>query len=493
MLMLPTEFAMPMKKLPLLAAALLLCVAGTASAQDDLRASLFQQADGAKAAADAANAQLLSPDNYERGQRAYVEADRDLARGRNLSRVRSKLVTASDNFAKAAAAAEIAKITLASVIKTRSDALAAKANSFASDLWTEAERDFNSAMTRLEAGDIKLARSRAASAEATFRDAELSAIKTQYLSQTRALLATAEKSRVQRYAPKTLAKAEALLARAEQELTENRYDTDLPRSLATEANYEARHAIYLAEHIREMRDQRLTLEDAILEYEEPLRRIAASADIVAYLDEGPEPVASELAELVEDMRDSNQRLTQEVDENNVRIAGLEEEIRELDEQLGGVSEERVALVKRLEAEARIKEQFERIETTFRRDEARVYRQGNDIIMRLVGLTFASGQSNVDPNYRPLLTKVRDAVEVFPRSQLVIEGHTDSYGGDESNMALSKRRAEAVGEYMVTQLNIPAYRISAAGFGETQPIANNETAEGRARNRRIDVVIKPQLD
>ncbi len=100
---------------------------------------------------------------------------------------------------------------------------------------------------------------------------------------------------------------------------------------------------------------------------------------------------------------------------------------------------------------------------------------------------------MDPNYRPLLTKVRDAVEVFPRSQLVIEGHTDSYGGDESNMALSKRRAEAVGEYMVTQLNIPAYRISAVGFGETQPIANNETAEGRARNRRIDVVIKPQLD
>ena len=47
--------------------------------------------------------------------------------------------------------------------------------------------------------------------------------------------------------------------------------------------------------------------------------------------------------------------------------------------------------------------------------------------------------------------------------------------------------------MVTQLNIPAYRISAVGFGETQPIANNETAEGRARNRRIDVVIKPQLD
>ena len=483
----------PMRKPALLALALLLSLTNVSVAQDDLRANLFQQADAARSAADAANAKLLAPTNYERGQRAYVEADRDLARGRNLARIRTKLVSASDYFAKAEAAAEIAKITLASVIKTRSDALEAKANSFAGDLWGKAERDFNSAMTRLEAGDIKLARSRAASAEETFRDAELSAIKSQYLSQTRALLAEAEKNRVQRYAPRTLEKAQSLLARAEQELTDNRYDTDLPRSLATEANYEARHAIYLAEHIRDMRDNRQTLEDAILEYEEPLRRIAASADIVARLDNGPDPVANELSQLVEDMADRNQRLTQDVEENNVRIAGLEEEIRELDEQLGGVSEERVALVKRLEAEARIKEQFERLETTFARDEARVYRQGNDIIMRLVGLTFASGQSNVEPIYRALLTKVHNAVEVFPRSQVVIEGHTDSYGGDESNMALSKRRAESVGDYMVAQFGVPAYRISADGFGETRPIANNETAEGRARNRRIDVVIKPQLD
>ena len=482
-----------MKKLPVLVVGLLLAFATTVGAQDELRATLFQQADEAKAAADAADGKLLSPVNYERGQRAYVEADRDLARARNLARVRTKLVTASDYFSRAKAAAEIAKITLASVIKTRSDALEAKANSSASDLWTRAERDFLSAMTRLEAGDIRLARSRATSAETTFRDAELSAIKTQYLSQTRALLAQAEKARVQRYAPQTLAKAQSLLEQAEQELNGNRYDTDVPRSLAQEANYEARHSIYLAEHIHKMRDNGQTLEDAILEYEEPLRRIAASADRVAQLDEGPEPIATELSELIEDLSDRDRRLTQDVEESNIRVASLEEEIRELDEQLGGVSQERVALVKRLEAEARIKEQFSRVETMFRRDEARVYRESNDIIMRLVGLTFDSGQANVDMNYRGLLGKVGNAVEVFPRSQLVIEGHTDSYGGDESNMALSKRRAEAVGDYMVAQLAIPSYRISASGFGETQPIANNETAEGRSRNRRIDVVIRPQLD
>ena len=482
-----------MKNLVVIAAFLLSGLTTVVSAQTDLRATLFKQADEARTAAQAANAEMLSPGNFQRGEKDYHDAERDLERGRNIAGIRTALADATEYFEKAEAAAAIARITLASVIKTRADALAAEADSFASELWTKAERDFTGAMTRLEAGDIKLARSRAAEAENAYRDAELASIKAQYLSQTRALLAVAEKARVKRHAPKTLARAEALLEQAEQELTNNRYDTDLPRSLATEANYQARHAIYLAEHIREMRDERLDLEDAILEYEEPLRRIAASADMVARLDKGPEPIAAELAALVEDLRESNQRLSQDVTESNARIAGLEEEIRELDEKLGGVSEERVALVKRVEAEARIKEQFSRIESSFRRDEARVYREGNDIIIRLVGLTFASGKSDVDSNYLPLLSKVRDAVEVFPRAQVVIEGHTDSYGGDDGNMDLSKRRAEAVGDYMVTQFGVAPFRVAADGFGETRPIANNETAEGRARNRRIDVVIKPRMD
>jgi OmpA-OmpF porin, OOP family len=89
--------------------------------------------------------------------------------------------------------------------------------------------------------------------------------------------------------------------------------------------------------------------------------------------------------------------------------------------------------------------------------------------------------------------VRQAATVFPQSQIVIEGHTDSYGGDETNMTLSRQRAEAVSQYLSSQFGIPAFRITAIGYGETRPIANNETAQGRARNRRIDVRIEPQLE
>jgi len=193
------------------------------------------------------------------------------------------------------------------------------------------------------------------------------------------------------------------------------------------------------------------------------------------------------------LRDLAAQSARDLTDTRARVAELEEEIRDLDERLGGVSQERVALVQRLEAEARIREQFAAIEGMFSRDEARVSREGNRMVIRLVGLTFQSGEDVVRPAYRQLLQKLSQAAEVFPRSQIVVEGHTDSYGGDLNNLALSRRRAEAVGAYLTSEFNVPAFRISTVGYGETQPIANNETEQGRARNRRIDVIIEPQLE
>ena len=478
------------------AAVCLLCaVAGlrSAAAQQDLRATLFQETDKALEAARAANAELLAPATFSRAMDSYNEADNDLKRGRNMDRIRSELATAANTFKAAKDAAEIANITLASLLKTRADASNARADTFAPDQWQEANERFDGAARRLESGDIRGSRSRADEAEALFRDAELTAIKAQYLSQTRALLAQAEQARVPRYAPKTYAKAQSLLEQAEHELNENRYDTDLPRSLAQQANYEARHAIYLAELINKIRDEDKTLEDVILSYEEPLEQISAAADKVAQLDKGVDPVVADLVMYIEGLRESEQQAKVDLDDSRMRIGELEDEIRDLDERLGGVSQERVALVQRLEAEARIRDQFATIENLFDRDEARVSREGNRIIIRLVGLTFESGQAEVTANFAGLLGKVRRAADVFPRSQIVIEGHTDAYGSDEANLALSKRRAEAVSAYLTDKLGIPAFRISAVGYGETQPIANNETPQGRARNRRIDILIEPQLE
>lgn len=468
-------------------------IAAHAPAQEDLRSTLFGDADRALEQARAVNAELLAPDTFSRGLEAYMSAEADLTRGRNIDRIRDSLAAAARTLVEARDAAEIANITLAAVIKTRDDATNADADTFAAQLWAEAGESFGEAARRLEAGDIRGARTRADEAEALFRDAELTAIKAQYLSQTRALLAEAEQARVPRLAPKTYQRALGLLAEAERELNENRYDTDLPRSLAQQANYEARHAIYLAGLIARIDDEDQTLEDLILGYEQPLSDISAAADIAAQLDKGVEPVVTELVAYIEGLREQAAQAESDVADMRTRVASLEDEIRDLDQRLGGVSQERVALVQRLEAEARIREQFAAIENIFERDEARVSREGNRMIIRLVGLTFQSGQDVVRPAYRQLLQKVQQAAEVFPRSQITVEGHTDSYGGDENNLALSRRRAEAVSAYLTNELAVPAFRLSSVGYGETQPIANNDTEQGRERNRRIDVIIEPQLE
>jgi OmpA-OmpF porin, OOP family len=477
--------------------AVLVCLAVTfttpVAAQQNLRGTMFVEADRALERARAANAELLAPVAFARGAEAYAAAEDDLERGRNMERIRASLTAAARAFTEASDAAEIANVTLAAVIKTRADAANANAATFAAELWSEASQAFDTSARRLEDGDIRGARSRADEAEALYRDAELTAIKAQYLSQTRALLAEAEQARVPRLAPRTFEKARSLLAEAERELNENRYDTDLPRSLAQQANYEARHAIYLAGLVDRLREEDQSLEDLILSYEQPLTEISAAADKVAQLDQGLEPVAADLVAYIEGLREQAAQSVRDLADTRARVGELEEEIRALDEQLGGVSQERVALVQRLEAEARIREQFAAIENIFARDEARVSREGNRIVIRLVGLTFQSGLDVVRPQYRPLLEKLRQAADVFPRSQITIEGHTDSYGGDESNLALSRRRAEAVSAFLTTELNVPAFRFSSVGYGETQPIANNDTEQGRERNRRIDVIIEPQLE
>ena len=476
----------------ILVATLLLGTAN-AVAQDELRNTFFKEADAAKAAAEAADASYLAPRNFERGMSEYTDAELALERGRNIETVRSNAADAVRYFRTATTAAELAATALAQAMKSRQDAANALAPKLSADIWLEAQRKFGDAVRTLERGDLKTAKRREIEATSLYRDAELVAIKAQYLNETRQLLADADRARVGRYAPITLNKAKKLLADAERELNENRYDTDLPRSLARQANYEAKHAIYLSEVVRKVRDRDLSAEVLILQWERPLRDISGAADVVPDMEDGPDRLTTELVGYIDQLRNENQALDQEKAENETRLADMEEEMAALDERLGGATAERAALVQRLEAQARVKEQFAQVEKMFATSEARVFREGNNIILRMIGLTFDSGASQIKPQSFDLLGKVERAIDVFPRSELIIEGHTDSHGGDESNQKLSQERAESVQQYMINAMRIPTYRLIATGYGETHPVASNETESGRTRNRRIDIVIRPNLD
>lgn len=109
------------------------------------------------------------------------------------------------------------------------------------------------------------------------------------------------------------------------------------------------------------------------------------------------------------------------------------------------------------------------------------------VMTLSGEAFASGQSQLKPEARANLQRVVEFVNRFPDKKVLIEGHTDSQGGDNLNQVLSQKRAEAVRDALI-QEGVEAARLSVVGLGKDRPVADNATREGRARNRRVEIVV-----
>ena len=104
------------------------------------------------------------------------------------------------------------------------------------------------------------------------------------------------------------------------------------------------------------------------------------------------------------------------------------------------------------------------------------------------ISFATNRSDIQSNFQPILEKFAESLRNNPDTDVRIVGHTDSTGSDAINNPLSKDRADAVRDYLVAQ-GVPATRISTVGRGEHQPIADNTTAEGRAKNRRVEIFLR----
>ncbi|UCG30936.1 MAG: OmpA family protein [candidate division WOR-3 bacterium] len=119
----------------------------------------------------------------------------------------------------------------------------------------------------------------------------------------------------------------------------------------------------------------------------------------------------------------------------------------------------------------------------------------DVLIRLEPITFALqgiqfdfDKSTLRPVSIPILEQAADVLRQYPNIRIEIQGHTCWLGSDEYNLRLSQSRANSVMNYLVTEQNIDKARLTAKGYGETTPVATNETKEGRERNRRVEFVI-----
>jgi len=110
-----------------------------------------------------------------------------------------------------------------------------------------------------------------------------------------------------------------------------------------------------------------------------------------------------------------------------------------------------------------------------------------LIVNMSDVLFDTASYTLKPGAREKLAKISGIVLAHAGLSLQIEGHTDSVGGDEFNQQLSDHRADSVRDFLAEQ-GVPASSITARGFGKTQPVASNDTAEGRQRNRRVELVV-----
>ena len=120
----------------------------------------------------------------------------------------------------------------------------------------------------------------------------------------------------------------------------------------------------------------------------------------------------------------------------------------------------------------------------------VSRDGDVIKLNLPdGVTFDFGKANLKSQFYPALDNVASTLAQFNQTIVEVSGHTDSIGSDAANQTLSVQRANAVGNYLIGR-GLVRERFEIVGFGETRPVANNDTDSGRALNRRVEIRVVP---
>lgn len=458
-------------------AAIALVALGAFAVQaQDVRTTLFKDSDAAFAKARASDTALLSPANFEKAESYYARAEQNVQKGKSIDKIKEELADANRYLAAAEDAAKLARVTFATTLEGRSAALAAQAPKLASEQWESAEKEFDGAARKLEGGDVNKGKSRASDALSEYRAAELTAIQGAILNEARRLIAKAEDEKADKHAPVSLSRAQALVARAESDLQGNRYATDVPRAMARDAEYEARHASFITASAMQIKDKDKTTEDLILDWETPLREIANQLDSSTDLSNGYQLTLDASLARIQRLQETDEAKSTEIDRLAARNLELEEKL--------GIT---TALANAMEMRQR---QVTALEQLFGSNEARIVQEGDKVIIRLIGLQFDSGEAVIESRYFGLLRKIASAADIFPDASMVVEGHTDSVGSDQVNLALSERRANSVRDYLLANTVLGASRVGAVGYGKSRPIANNEIAAGRAANRRIDVVIIP---
>lgn len=473
-------------------------------------------------------AHVFSPKAWKKAEKEFSNAQRAVDFKKKEKSILKYVGSAREYTENAIRSTQVAKLSLSEYLEPRNRAKAARAPMRVADLYADAEAQFMKAAEKVEKGDIKNGLKEAAKASPLFDKAELQAIRAELLGTAINLIEKAEVDEAEKHALSTLDRARTAFARADAVLMKDRYEREQSLQWIAKAEYEARHASNIAQSVRSLKRNDQAWEKLIMVYEIQMNRVGEAAGLTHLpFDNGPLAAADTLIQYVQQgqstqkaMQMSHAMLEDMVSEqlretlaragevggalNVLELAKLVDErmamtLLERDDlisrnqtseiRLAQVEREQATMSDQLALRLAREERFNTAKRLIRPSEGEVlWNASNDLVLRLIGLSFNVGSSQITDKQIPLLEKVVEIIRMYPDARLVVEGHTDATGDAGSNLQLSERRAYALMMHLRTATGMSSSRVRAIGYGAERPVASNKTREGRAKNRRNDIII-----
>ncbi len=469
-------------------------------------------------------AEVFAPEAYTKAANEFKEAQRAIELKKNSDTINRLLQNSIEYAENALKATEVARLALVEYLEPRQKAIDAKARDLAAKEYLDGELQFVKATGKVESGDVKGGIKEAQKSVPLFDAAEMAAIKVDIMGKADSLIEKATAGDAKKYALATFDKAVKARAKADSILSANRYERKESLAQASLAEYEALHSTNIAQMVRSLERNDQAWEKLILVYEIEMQQVADEFHIgILPFDEGPGKAADSLINLIKAMRDvmdeSHGEITEATESLTAALTAMGvttvtedfpgratmvkdaviktvSDKKELADQLDAcqadlknLGQEHKEMAGELEERKEEEAKFQKAQDMISPSEGEVlYNATNDIVLRLGGLSFDVGSSDIKDEHVPLLEKIKAILEMFPNSKVMVEGHTDDTGEPTTNMRLSEKRAFAVMQYLRQAMQIPVDRIQSIGYGSERPVASNKTAEGRAKNRRIDIII-----
>lgn len=450
---------------------------------------------------------VLSPNWFSKAEGFYAKAKKGAEEGTEISNILDNIAKGQDALNNAEETSKVARTMLPDVIESRKKARLAGAADLG-DVYTKVEEQFLDLTRAIEDNNIRYTQKNGPKVKEDYLSLELLAIKTSSIGKVQPLITQAIDEKAKKYVPQTLEMAQKSVADTDQYITDNRYAKEEIDQKVKESMFQAQRTLSLNNQSKTL--EKMTSEEIALWMEKNLHQITTQLSAQDTRNQDVDMQVGTILESITQLQNDNRSMKVELDAKekayrerlalyesqvdalNQRIATLEGTTVEDQKVKADLLAEQKAIEQKLAAEREFNRKYLEVQTFFRADEAEVYKQKNQLVIRLKAIQFPVGTATISPENFALLGKVQRAIQTFEGSSVVVEGHTDSTGSDEVNQALSTQRAEAVSAYLVANKTIQPDKIAARGYGASRPLASNTTPEGRAINRRIDVIINPSV-